>query len=488
MEEETPPYPVILSEAKNLVVHREMRCFAALSMTQPRLLLTRLEFWMHLSGINNCFSSRNLIYLWNNGIRRIPLSDAGRHRRRNVTEATLDFREAESRFLQLQENYQNRAISEESFFQSVSKLMVQDSRGVYWTIDPRTGNWLFYDGHVWQRSVPPTKEITQRIKPVPKHRRATGWALVLSLGGLAFFVTLFVAAVFAYRAFVVAYPPKVEVRTPNNGARVPVGEAVTIETVSTSPKGLRRVELWVDDQLVLPETNVASGTVVSVTFPWIFQEAGSHVVRVKAYSSSHAIGESAPVLVEALPPVNADLPSLVVLEGSADVRSGEQEPWRPVEGSPYLQVGQSIRTHANGRVQLVFSNDAVAELGENTEVLLREATASSADSPHIGLFLAYGDTWHRLDADGMNLVYEVETASARVVSQKTLLHVTSDPAQETLVEVVEGAAVLSGAGQSVRLGAGQKARVGAGKPPVLLSPEPLPTINLMATSTVRPGG
>jgi len=38
---------VILSEAKNLVVHREMRCFTALSMTWLRLLLTRLKFWMH---------------------------------------------------------------------------------------------------------------------------------------------------------------------------------------------------------------------------------------------------------------------------------------------------------------------------------------------------------------------------------------------------------------------------------------------------------
>ncbi len=40
---------VILSEAKNLVVHREMRCFAALSMTRLRFLLTRLKFWMHPS-------------------------------------------------------------------------------------------------------------------------------------------------------------------------------------------------------------------------------------------------------------------------------------------------------------------------------------------------------------------------------------------------------------------------------------------------------
>lgn len=437
---------------------------------------------------NNCFSLRSLIYLWNNDIRRIPVSDVSRHRRRDVTEATLDFREAESRFLQLQENYQNRAISEESFFQSVSKLMVQDSQGVYWTIDPRTGNWLYYDGHVWQRSVPPTKEITDRIKPVPKNRRATGWVLGLSFGGLAVFVTLFVAAVFAYRAFVVAYPPKVEVRAPLSGARVPVGEAVTIETVSTSPKGLSRIELWVDDHLVLPETNVSPGTVISVTLPWVFQEAGSHVVRVKAYSSSRVIGESAPVVVEALPPVTAGLPSLVVLEGSADVRSGEKEPWRPVEEDPFLQVGQSVRTHASGRVQLVFANDMVAELGENTEVLLREAGVSSTDFPHVALFLSYGDTWHRLDTGEIGLAYEIETASARVVSQKTLLHVTSDPAQGTLVEVAEGAAVLSGAGQSVRLVAGQKARVEAGKSPVLLSPALLPTLEFNVAATVRPGG
>jgi len=403
----------------------------------------------------------------------------------------VDFREAESRFLQLQENYQNQAISEESFFQSVSKLMVQDSRGVYWTIDPRTGNWLVYDGHVWQRSVPPTKEITDKITRASKPLRTGSWAVGLSVGGLAVFAVLFVAALVAYRAFVLGHSPKVQVRWPKNGAQVAVGEAMAIETISSNPKGISRVELWVDDQLVLPETNPPSGPSVSLTFPWVFADAGSHTVRVKAYSASGTIGESSPVIVEVAPSGNTVLPTLVVLEGAVDIGAGEESPWQAVEGNPYLQVGQSVRTHEGGRVQLVFADDAVAELGENTQASLREAAISpishGGDFKRIALFLSYGDSWHRLGMRGERLLYEVETASARVVLEGALAHVMSSPAEETWVEAVEGDAVVIGAGKSLRLNPGQKAHVAPGKTPALFSSTPLPTLRLKSTSPMSPG-
>ncbi len=399
----------------------------------------------------------------------------------------MDFREAESRFLQLQENYQNEAISEESFFQSVSKLMVQDTRGVYWTIDPKTGNWLFYDGHVWQRSVPPTKEITDKIKRVSKPRRTGGWAFGLLAGGFSIFGVLVVIVLIAYRTFVLVQPPEVEILSPANGSQVFVGEAIPIEISSSSAKGISRVDLWVDDQLVLPETNVPLGAAVPITLHWVFQESGSYEIRVKAYSASGAQGESQPITLEVTPPKNKALPVLVVLQGSADVRLGQQEPWRPVEGDSYLQVGGSVRTHDGGRVQLVFSQGTVAEMGENTEVLLHEAALSRSDFPCFALFLAYGDTWHQMDPQGASLRYEIETASARVVSENSLIHVLSGPERETLIEVAKGDAVITGAGKSLRLTAGQKARVQPDEAPVLFSTPPLPTVkfNLTPTATLR---
>ena len=398
----------------------------------------------------------------------------------------MDFREAESRFVQLQENYQNEAISEESFFQSVSKLMVQDTRGVYWTIDPKTGNWLFYDGHVWQRSVPPTKEITDKIRRIPKPQRTGGWAFGLLAGGFVIFGVVVVVALIAYRTFVLVHPPKVEILSPISGSRVLVGEAMPIEILSSSSKGINRVELWVDDQLVLPETNVPLGAAVPMTLHWVFQESGSYELRVKAYSASGAQGESQPVILEVAPPKNRALPVLVVLQGSADVRLGQEEPWRPVESDSYLQVGGSVRTQGGGRVQLVFSKDTVAELGENTEVLLHEATLPQGDLPYIALFLSYGDTWHQLDTQGTSLRYEIETASARVVSEGTLIHVLLGPERETLVEVAEGDAVIMGAGESLKLTAGQKARVEPDEAPALFLTPPLPTVKFNLTPTVTP--
>ena len=382
----------------------------------------------------------------------------------------MDFREAETRFRQLRENYRNGAISEESFLQAISQLMIQDAQGKYWTIDPKTGDWLYYDGHIWRSASPPNGDMTEKIekvKSVPK-RRGGGWVVALLAGGLIMFGVLVVVGLLAYRMLSVTSPPEVIILSPSNGAQVSVGQDVPIESLSSDPRGIGRVELWVDDALVVPETNLPLGSPVPVTLRWIFQRTGSHNVKVKAYSTTGLAGESESVVLNVVPVPEEEGPSLVFLQGSAEVRTGKQGPWRPTQSGASVRVGETVRTSEDGRVQLVFAEGIVTELGGNTELLLEKMNLKDGGLPVIGLFLPYGDSWHRLDTQGTEIRYEVKTPSALIVLHGTLVHILSVPDGGTLVEVLEGDAVVIAAGQERRVPAGQEVRVEPGGPPVLV--------------------
>ena len=113
----------------------------------------------------------------------------------------MDFREAVTRFCQLRENHRNGAISEESFLKAISQLMVQDAQGKYWTIDPKTGDWLYYDGHIWQPATPPTGDVTVKLEKIPSvpRRRGNSWVVALLAGGVMVLGILVVVVLVAYR-------------------------------------------------------------------------------------------------------------------------------------------------------------------------------------------------------------------------------------------------------------------------------------------------
>lgn len=399
----------------------------------------------------------------------------------------MDFREAETRFRQLQENYRSGAISEESFLQAISQLMVQDAQGKYWTIDPKTGDWLYYDGHAWQPATPPSGEVTEKleqVKSVP-NRPGVSWAVALLVGGLIVFGVLVVVGLVAYRMLSVSSPPEVTILSPSNGAQVAVGQDVLIESLSSDPKGIDRVELWIDDALVVPETSLPPRSPVAITLRWIFQQAGSHDVKVKAYSTTGLVGESEPVVLNVGPVPEEEGPSLVILQGWAEVRTGKQGPWRPAQSGASVQVGETVRTSEDARVQLVFAEGVVTELGGSTEVLLEKMNLKDVELPVIGLFMPYGDSWHRLETQGTAMRYETETPAALIVLHGTLVHVVSVPDGGTVVEVLEGDAVVIAAEQERHVLAGQKARVEPGGPPVLVI-EPQSPARPDAVTTITP--
>src|SRR5919202_5369430 len=68
----------------------------------------------------------------------------------------MDFNEAEQRFRELQARVQRgEPLSEDEYQSELAKMMVQDDRGVFWSLEPGTGRWLFFNGTEWVAGTPP---------------------------------------------------------------------------------------------------------------------------------------------------------------------------------------------------------------------------------------------------------------------------------------------------------------------------------------------
>ncbi len=68
----------------------------------------------------------------------------------------MDFSQAEEKFKELQARVQRgEPLTEEQYQEEMQKLMVQDDRGTFWSLDPGTGEWLYFNGTEWVPGTPP---------------------------------------------------------------------------------------------------------------------------------------------------------------------------------------------------------------------------------------------------------------------------------------------------------------------------------------------
>lgn len=68
----------------------------------------------------------------------------------------MTFTEAEEKFRYLQLRVQRgEHLSEEEYESELAKLMVQDPEGTFWSPDPETGRWLYFNGTEWVPGSPP---------------------------------------------------------------------------------------------------------------------------------------------------------------------------------------------------------------------------------------------------------------------------------------------------------------------------------------------
>jgi hypothetical protein len=68
------------------------------------------------------------------------------------------FKEIESQFQKLKQDYQSRKIDGQEFKQRLKELRLTDKSGRCWTIGAKTGGWYYFDGTSWVEATPPSSE------------------------------------------------------------------------------------------------------------------------------------------------------------------------------------------------------------------------------------------------------------------------------------------------------------------------------------------
>ena len=89
----------------------------------------------------------------------------------------INFSEAEDKFRELQARVQRgEPISEEQYQEELARLMVQDDHGIFWSLEPGTGRWLFFNGTEWVAGTPPGQGAQSTPMPTAETSTAAGMA------------------------------------------------------------------------------------------------------------------------------------------------------------------------------------------------------------------------------------------------------------------------------------------------------------------------
>jgi len=79
----------------------------------------------------------------------------------------MDFVTAEEKFNELQARIRRgEPMSEDQYQEELAKLMVQDEAGVFWSLEPGTGRWLYFNGTEWVPGMPPAPTAPPPVAPI----------------------------------------------------------------------------------------------------------------------------------------------------------------------------------------------------------------------------------------------------------------------------------------------------------------------------------
>lgn len=80
----------------------------------------------------------------------------------------MDFVTAEEKFNELQARIRRgEPMSEDQYQEELAKLMVQDDSGVFWSLEPGTGRWLYFNGTEWVPGMPPRQSAPPPMPVTP---------------------------------------------------------------------------------------------------------------------------------------------------------------------------------------------------------------------------------------------------------------------------------------------------------------------------------
>jgi hypothetical protein len=66
------------------------------------------------------------------------------------------FREVETAFGRLKENFSQGKITQQEFIDSLKQLRIRDEAGRFWTIGAQSGDWYCFNGNEWVQAEPPS--------------------------------------------------------------------------------------------------------------------------------------------------------------------------------------------------------------------------------------------------------------------------------------------------------------------------------------------
>lgn len=79
----------------------------------------------------------------------------------------MDFVTAEEKFNELQARIRRgEPMSEDQYQEELAQLMVQDDTGVFWSLEPGTGRWLYFNGTEWVPGMPPKQTTPSPMMPI----------------------------------------------------------------------------------------------------------------------------------------------------------------------------------------------------------------------------------------------------------------------------------------------------------------------------------
>jgi hypothetical protein len=229
----------------------------------------------------------------------------------------MDLREAEHRLRKLQTQRDRGKLAEETFRVEVAKLLFRDEQGVFWMLDPDTGEWFCNRGANWEPADPHSKDLHEPAQEAGRgagRRRPARWiglaVAVIALLALAGIVVLRqVPLDVPWNPFRPTPVPggdvQVMIASPTEGSEVFLGQAVAVEsTIEGAPnlQAVARVALQVNGQTVdvqslLPKVQPEQSS-FPLSQPWLPDTVGEYEVTVVAFSSDDEALGTATIFLE----------------------------------------------------------------------------------------------------------------------------------------------------------------------------------------------
>ena len=180
--------------------------------------------------------------------------------------------------------------------------------------------------------------------------------------------------------------PTVTIQTPTSGQTVVAAETVLIQSEAVDRRGIARIELTVNEQMIRIDANPQPEPDIPfiVAQPWTPAVVGSYTVQVTAYNTANLAGQSQILLLEVVEAAPSGAPE-----------SGQARPTTPTEAapSPTATTAAATSSPATATATTGSAPTTATATAEPTPIPLPTLTYAPTGLTPDGRFK---DIWHSL--------------------------------------------------------------------------------------------